>query len=522
MIKRWIQFTLVFSLLLVYWPTNAQTFPTDDPVIKAIWKAAMDSSRLELLAHQLLDVHGPRLVGTPQSMKAHVWAVNQYSAWGIPAKNEEYGKWQGWERGISHIDLLEPRVRSIEGTMLAWCPPTKKGGVTAGVVIFPDVADSIAFLQWLPSVKGKFVLMAALQPTGRPDKTWEEFALKPEFDRMKELRKTILDNWDARLRKSGFRRDTLAQVLEHAGAAGLIGSQWANGYGVYRIFSANTTTIPTVDLNLEDYGLVYRLTESSNKPILRIIAESKMLEPGPAMNTIATIRGTQKSDEYVMLSAHFDSWDGSSGATDNGTGTIMMMEAMRILKQVYPNPKRTIITGHWDSEEQGLNGSKAFVKDHPEVVEKLQALFNQDNGTGRIVSLSSSGYMNAAEFLARWIARIPSDVTSEVKLSFPGMPAGGGTDHASFDAAGAPGFGLGSNSWDYGYTWHTNRDTYDKLVFDELKNNVVLIACLVYLASEDPQFIPRDRRVLPVNQRTGQPGEWPVVRDPERAGRLKK
>ena len=121
--------------------------------------------------------------------------------------------------------------------------------------------------------------------------------------------------------------------------------------------------------------------------MLRVAAEGKDLGEVPVHNTIAVIPGSEKPNEYVMLSAHFDSWDGSSGATDNGTGTIVMLEAMRILKQAYPNPKRTIIVGHWAGEEQGLNGSRAFMADHPEIVEGMQALFNQDNGTWRVETL---------------------------------------------------------------------------------------------------------------------------------------
>jgi Zn-dependent M28 family amino/carboxypeptidase len=225
----------------------------------------------------------------------------------------------------------------------------------------------------------------------------------------------------------------------------------------------------------------------------------------------------------VILSAHFDSWDAASGATDNGTGTITMMETMRVLRKYYPNPKRTIIVGHWCSEEQGLNGSRAFAKDHPEIVDKVQAVFNQDNGTGRVVNTSAMGLLNAGEHIARWLSRAPDQVTRDLRVGLPGIPFGGGSDHAPFIAAGAPAFGLGSNSWDYGsITWHTNRDTYDKLVFDDLKNNVILTACLAYQASEDPQFVPRDRRIMPVDQRTGLPRPWPEPHDPKRAGGLKK
>lgn len=498
---------------------TAQTFPSDDPVVKKIWTEAMDSSQLPLLAHQLLDVVGPRLVGTPQMIRANNWAVEKYRSWGIDAANEKYGTWRGWERGTSHIDLLEPRVRTLEGTMLAWSPATKKGGITAGVIILGDQPDSLAFQKWLPAVRGKFVLVSAPQPTGRPDKNWEESATKESFDSLKAARGRIAGNWEKRMKATGVPADSLPLVLEQAGAAGVLSSQWSMGWGTYRVFGTRTTRIPAFALSLEDYNLLYRLAAYGDTPVVRAETESRTLDPLPAYNTIGTIRGTEKADEYVMLSAHFDSWDGSSGATDNGTGSLIMMEAMRVLKKVYPRPRRTITVGHWGSEEQGLNGSRAYVKDHPEVIERLQALFNQDNGTGRIASMSASGLLNAGESLARWLSRVPAEVTRDLKVSLPGIPAGGGTDHASFDAAGAPGFGLGSTGWDYfSYTWHTNRDTYDKLVFDDLRNNVVLVACLAYLASEDKQFTPRERRVMPPNKETGTPMEWPKVQEPQREG----
>jgi Zn-dependent M28 family amino/carboxypeptidase len=220
-----------------------------------------------------------------------------------------------------------------------------------------------------------------------------------------------------------------------------------------------------------------------------------------------------------MLSAHFDSWDGATGATDNGTGTLVMMEAMRILKKIYPNPKRTILVGHWGSEEQGLNGSRAFVEDHPEIVNKLQALFNQDNGTGRVVNLSGQGFLHAYAYLNKWLSAVPASIRRHIETNFPGAPGGGGSDYASFVAAGAPGFSLSSLSWSYGnYTWHTNRDTYDKIVFDDVRNNAILTAILVYMACEDPEFTSREKAVLPENPRTGRTMTWPTQRSPNRKG----
>jgi Zn-dependent M28 family amino/carboxypeptidase len=232
---------------------------------------------------------------------------------------------------------------------------------------------------------------------------------------------------------------------------------------------------------------------------------------------VAELKGSALPNEYVMLSAHFDSWDGGSGATDNGTGTLTMLEAMRILKLVYPAPRRTILVGHWSGEEQGLNGSAGFVQDHADVVAGLQALFNQDNGTGRVESMSASGFPDASGNLGRYLSRVPADITRNIKFSFPGAPSGGGTDHASFVSCGAPGFGLGSGDWDYGrYTWHTNRDTYDKISFDDVKNNATLAAMLVYLASEDTTRMPRDKRDVFPPRPNGQPGAWPDCRQPQR------
>lgn len=253
-------------------------------------------------------------------------------------------------------------------------------------------------------------------------------------------------------------------------------------------------------------------------PKLKIVANSKDFGTAPTFNTVAEIKGTEKPDEYVILSAHLDSWDGGTGATDNGTGTVTMMEVARILKKLYPNPKRTIVVGLWGSEEQGLNGSRGYVWAHKDQMPKVQAVFNQDNGTGRIQNISGQGFLNSYDYLQRWINAAPKELTKDIKTTFPGFPGGGGSDHASFVAAGAPAFMLGSLSWSYGnYTWHTNRDTYDKIVFDDLKNNVALIAIMTYMASEDPEKSSAEKIKMPVNS-SGKVAEWPEVKEPTRKG----
>ena len=513
---RKIKILLVITFLLPAYLLVAQN---DSLIIDAIVKEANNEQGLPKMAHELMDVIGPRLVGSPKMQQAHDWAVSKYGSWDITARNEKWGDWRGWERGITHIDMLHPWVKSLEGTQLAWSPGTKGKSIEAEMIIIPDLKDSIAFQDWLPNVKGKFVLISMMQPTGRPDYNWEEFGTKESFEKMKKERTALTDAWRKRISKTGLTAKKLALALEKAGAAGIVASNWSAGFGVNKIFSAHTTSIPTVDIALEDYGLLYRLIESGKKPRISVRADSRETGMVPTYNTVAEIKGTSKSGEYVMLSAHFDSWDGATGATDNGTGTLVMMEAMRILKKIYPNPKRTIIAGHWGSEEQGLNGSRAFVEDHPEIINNIQALFNQDNGTGRVVTIGGAGFLHSYDYISRWLTKVPTDFKKGLETKFPGSPAGGGSDNASFVAAGVPAFSLSSNSWLYGsYTWHTNRDTYDKIVFDDLRNNAILTAILVYMACEDPEKAARDKIVLPVNSRTGEPGKWPEQRKATRKG----
>ena len=489
-------FALGAALLLAA-PMQAQTTP-NDPVLKRIWNIGMDSSQTDFLARTLFDSLGPRLTGSPDQKRANDWLVKMYTSWGIDAKNEQYGTWRGWRRGYSHIDLIEPRVRSLEGTMLAWSPGTKKKDLTASTIILPHFKDSTEFVAWLPQAKGKFVLVAPAKPTCRPADDWQQNGTPESVARMDTLWRGIQAEWRDRIAATGYSlalgTGSLGMRMEEAGVAGFLTSRPKDGWGTIEIFETYDTKAPAVALSCEDYGLVFRLTEDNRHPKVRMNLDADLLGERPVFNTIATIPGTEKPNEYVVLSAHFDSWDGSSGATDNGTGTLTMMEAMRILKEVYPHPKRTIMVGHWSSEEEGLVGSRAFTEDHQDVVKGLQVLLNQDNGTGRIVRVGGGGFPDAAAHLQKWMTNLPAVYQTQLQFGGPGMPGGGGSDHASFVCWGAPAIELGSLNWDYGnYTWHTNRDTYDKIVFDDLKSNATLVAMLAYMASEDSTTVGRQR-----------------------------
>jgi hypothetical protein len=319
-----------------------------------------------------------------------------------------------------------------------------------------------------------------------------------------------------------------ARRLEAAGAAGILVSFWsmgpqsfgrrAPGWGVTQILDAPTDSIVAIDVSCEHYGMLFRLAERNQGPRIRVDVKTTDRGLVPQFNVIAELRGTELPDEYVVLSAHLDAGHAAQGATDNGTGTVMMLEAMRLLRTAYPEPRRTIIAGHWGSEELGLVGSSAFREDHPEVVDGLQVLFNQDNGTWRIERIEGQGFERAGDHITRWMAQVPEEIAQHVTLEFPGPQNNSGSDHSSFVCAGAPAFRLQSAYAEYRqYTWHTNRDTYDKIVFDDLKNNATLAAMLAYQASEDPERVPRDKAVLPVDPRTGEPRAWPDCYPPRRS-----
>ncbi len=504
-------------------PAPSQTLATDDAVLRALWREAMENSHLEPMAQALLDSLGPRLTASPGMERAQAWAASLLESWGVEARRERYGTWEGWSRGPSHITLVEPRVRSLEGQILAWSAGTGGRPVEAGVTYLPEIDTAADWESFLRTVSGQWVMLSYPQPTCRPNDQWIEFQMNGAAQRMAEARRLASDRWNQSLAVAGSRTGgnlrTIHTAIEDAGAAGIITSEWSGAPGTTRVFDAYNRRTPTFELSCEDYGLLYRLAENVQEPVVRLAAEAESLGEVPVFNVIGEVRGSELPDEYVVLSAHFDTWDGSSGATDNGAGSVVMLEAMRVLRAAYPSPRRTILIGLWSGEEQGLNGSRAFAEDHPEVVEGLQALWNSDNGTGRIANISALGLVDAGGSIARWLSRVPREASQFVDLELPGTP-GAGSDYASFLCHGAPAFNLGSlteTDWDYGAsTWHSNRDTYDKLVFDDLRNNVVLTASLAYLASEDREFTSRTRREVMTTNR-GAPRPWPSCSPAERS-----
>ena len=503
-------------------PLSAQDNPTADPVVQRIYDEGMRRSQASRFAQVLMDSIGPRLTGSPANRAANDWLVRTYTSWGVNVKNEKYGTWRDWTRGTSGIELMSPRNRVLEATMQAWSAATPAAGISGDVVALPSatqIGDSAGFARWLAGVKGKFVLISMPQPTCRPDADIKQWADSATYAHTVQQRDSATADWTKRFATAKVSPRALPAMVERAGAAGVLSNAWSRGWGVDKIQSARVNSVPSFDVSCEDYSLLARLAENNQHPRVHATANATLApSESPVFNTIATIPGSEKPNEYVMLSAHLDSWDTGSGATDNGTGTVTMLEAMRILHTAYPRPKRTILVGHWSGEEEGDIGSSAFAADHPEILKGLQALFNQDNGTGEVDTVQTNGFIDAAPALARWMSRMPADLTKNVTLMMPGVSHDESTDSDAFDCRNAPGFFLTSSDWSYGdYTWHTNRDTYDKINFDNIKRNATLIAMFAYHASEDPTFVSRTRRGAPADPRTGQPGRVPECSEAARS-----
>jgi carboxypeptidase Q len=494
-------------------PATAQTLQNEDPVIAEMWQIGVEESRTRDLAHVLMDQIGPRLAGSEGLEQAQDWLMETYSDWGIESRKEEIGTWRRWRQGTLHVDMIEPRVSSLEAELKAWSPATN-GPVRGEVVVPPMKTTDEADAEWMASTAGKFVMVNQPQEMCRAAQEVEANASEATVEALAKRRREEFNAY--RNRVGAFQ----AGEYDEAGVAGTLESRWSGGWGVNKVFATSNTSAVALDISCEDYSLLYRLVEGGQKVVLEVNAQAQDLGEVPQFNVVGQITGSELPDEYVLLGAHLDSWHAATGATDNGTGTITMLEAMRILKMAYPNPRRTILVGHWANEEMGRVGSRAFRDDHPEIMDGIQSAFNQDNGTWRFEKIEGQGYADAASHIPKWMAMLPREFQDQIAIEMPGPQANAGSDHTSFICAGVPSFRLQSPYDEYRqYTWHTNRDTYDKISFDDLARNATVAAMMAYQASEDPNRFGREQALLPASA-NGRPRNWPNCRPaPRESGR---
>lgn len=520
-------FALFFSLVLTLtplWPAAAQAQGQgglDPELLARIRREANENSQIMKTLHVLTDIYGPRLTGSPALKAAGEWAIRQMSGWGL--ENGHLEPWDfghpGWanERLTAHI--VSPVREPLVAEVLAWTPGTN-GTVKSTVYQLlppanPTAEELSSFLEAEKSkISGKFVMVGkpAVIPVNfnPPAKRLDDAQAKARFSGAGPAGPPAMMNRQAppaaapgEPKKLNPREvaERIDSFLVASGATVRINDAAMEQRRI-RAFNNRTfdpaKAVPTVVLSNEDYGRISRILGDGIPVELEFnIVNQHYPEGKTAWNVIAEIPGTDLRDEVIMLGGHLDSWHAATGATDNAVGCATMMEAARIIKALGLKPRRTIRVALWSGEEQGLLGSLAYVREHfgsfenqkPEYA-KFGGYFNIDMGTGKARGMSVFGPTEGADLLRTALEPFAAD-------GFVGAAATksrslGGSDHTSFNQAGLPGISVGQDPVEYtSVTWHTNLDTYERIVEDDTKKSAAIIAAAVYLlASRDAQ-LPR-------------------------------
>ena len=548
---------LAATFLLFAIPMKAQA-PSVSDVYAQIRAEEANNSKIMWIIHEIADVHGPRLTGTPNLKGADDWAVKTMASWGLVNTHLEPWTFQppsaaapvpGWENLELRAEAVTPFHGPLMVEPLAWTPSTK-GVVTSKVVLIdppglalprrggfnffgaepkaqepkwaappmptentsepkqPTQDELDAYLNSVRSqVRGAIVFVGKHvevpeemnpAPMRRPEDEWKErFASKNprpfRFPQQPRLAEGQLSRAEVSRQVDQFLVDNgaLVRVNDAGRAHGVIVAQQNGTYDW-------TRAVPTLVMRNEDYGRICRILDDGTPVTLRINIQNKEYPEGTTVyNAIGEIPGTDKEDEIVMLGGHYDSWHDATGATDNGIGSSMMLEAVRLLAALHVKPRRTIRIALWSGEEEGLLGSLAYVKQHfgsfenpkPEYA-KLDAYFNIDSGTGKPRGASVFGPQGAAEVIGE-------DLKPFGDWGFIGAVATnsrrtGGTDSTSFNNAGLPGIGLAQDPFDYGsFTHHTNLDTYERIYEEDVREGAVEIASAVYAVAMADEMVPR-------------------------------
>lgn len=511
------------------------------------WKIrqeAIGNSKILQTVHVLTDVYGPRLTGSPNLKAAGEWAIGQLHAWGL--KNGHLEPWDfgrvGWTNERLSVHIVSPVKDALVAEVLAWTPGTN-GVVQASAVQMPlpqrptrEVLTT-HLEQFTVKVKGRIVLVGAPQ---RVLVTFNPPSLRREdADVLTQLNGPPAQPPQQQQQQREGQPQPLTnnqiqeQVNQFLVANGTLVriNDAGRDHGQIRAFQNATYDIakapPTVVMRNEDYGRIWRLLNGGRAVELEFdIANRTHPEGRTNYNVIAEIPGTDKADEIVMLGGHLDSWHAATGATDNAVGCAVTMEAARILVAVGAKPRRTVRVALWTGEEQGLLGSQAHVREQFGMFEqpkpnysKFAGYINIDSGTGRARAMTVFGPPAAGTILRDALAPL-SD------LGFLGATTTrnrqrGGTDSTSFNEAGLPGISVLQDPIQYqSYTWHTNLDTYERIVEDDVKKSAIAIAAVVYhLAMRDeqlPRFTAEDMPRRPQQQQQEQqaPTQQPAPAQP--------
>lgn len=521
--RNYNRYAALFALALPF-SLSAQE-KIDGAMMQKIRREGLENSKVMEIAFNLTDKSGNRLTSSPGFMRAATYAKETLAGWGLSNASilpwGEFGK--GWELEKSYLAITAPYYKSLSAYPKTWTMGTK--GLKHAEVLLIKAADSLALETYREQVKGKLLLLDTLAMYNQSFKTDAIRFTDEELARMATAQPAPPADTAAmrRLfaaRGAGNNPQRLAlQLREMAKAQGAIaiistggtrshdGTIFAQGGGAYK--GTDPENFPDIVLGVEDYNTIVRLSRSGIPVKMEVDVKTKFQTKDlNGYNVIAEIPGTdpQLKDEVVMIGAHLDSWQTGTGATDNAAGSSVMMEAIRILKAVGMNNRRTIRIGLWSGEEQGLLGSRGYVKNtfaDPTIMElrpahaKFSGYFNIDNGTGKIRGIYLQGNEACRNIFAQWMAPFKDLGAGTVTISNTG-----GTDHQSFDGVGLPGFQFIQDPIEYNTrTHHSNMDVYDHLIPEDLKQIATIVAAFVYNTSQRDEKLPR--KELPKPRPTG-------------------
>ncbi len=511
-IRRILSLIAILAALIAL-PLAALSPPAETVDLDAVYRIKEEGltperSKVMEIESYLTDVYGPRLTGSPNIKEAGEWAQKTMKEWGLANVHvETFPFGRGWQNQRFVALAVAPRAYPLIGFPKAWTPGTN--GPVTGEAVFADIRTEKDFDTWRGTLRGKYVLTTPMRgveahfdPLGRrfTDAELADLSKQPAVP----AGRGGAGGPGAFAAQQAFQAKKMQFFVEEGVAAAIDPSPRGDG-GTFFVQAAAGTPrdpkaplqAPQVVLAVEHYGRIVRTLEKKIPVTLQMDIENTFYDADQdAFNLIGEIPGTGKTDEVVMLGAHFDSWHSGTGATDNAAGSAVMMEAMRILETSGVRLRRTVRIGLWGGEEEGLLGSRAYVVAHfgdPNTMQlkpehaKLAAYFNVDNGTGLIRGVYLQGNESVAPIFGAWMA--PFENLGMTTLAIRNT---GGTDHVSFNAVGLPGFQFIQDRVEYETrTHHSNQDVYERVQVNDMMRNAVIVASFAYHAANREEKLPR-------------------------------
>src|SRR3984893_18358662 len=450
------------------------------------------SEAMENLEH-LSDAIGPRVTGSPQLKQANEWTAEMFRKYGLSNVHQEpYIIAHAWTRGTARARIVKPTEHPLTIAAAGWSPSTP--GVLRAPIVYFDAKKKEEFDKFKGKLKGAVVIYQEPESLSPP---------KPEDSRSEVVRPMqapppmkgeppapppyALIQEAAKVRTEFFKQEGVAAVLRDSNKPHALLNMTGIGGENFEIGA-----IPTAFITGEGYRMLFRMLKHGPVEVELEMTNSFSEKPVEVYNTVAEIRGSEKPDEVVILGGHLDSWDLATGSTDNGTGSMVVLEAARTLAKLNLKPKRTIRFVLFSGEEQGLYGSQEYVKAHQKELENISGVLVHDTGTGRVLTLGLHDNYQDRELVDQVLAPL-----GELKLLEPRMARSFGTDHLSFDEVGIPGFFCIQDRAEYNLTHHSQSDTFDKVWKDDLNQGAEVLAAWAYNTANLPDMLPR--RPLPYN-----------------------